>query len=175
MKFIPIIFIDLISLSDAVLNVLFVVCSGSGIVSVFRNCSSWSSCPGTEGHHLCPTEPFSMQLSQLSGGVAPPASGAAAAAAVGGTGTVTGGAVGMTNKPLPLNQRLQLQREPWFHGAISRKEAEMLLRQVCWGTCGMWDMVGERRQVHYSCLCWSLQKQIRIIYESLEVSFVFCS
>ncbi|KAG0710844.1 SHC-transforming protein 1 [Chionoecetes opilio] len=68
-----------------------------------------------------------MQLSQLSGGVAPPGSGGAAAA--GGTGTVGGGAVGMTNKPLPLNQRLQLQREPWFHGAISRKEAEMLLRQ----------------------------------------------
>lgn len=69
-----------------------------------------------------------MQLSQLSGSVGSPTSGGAAAA--GGTVTVTGGAIGGTSKSLPLNQRLQLQREPWFHGAISRKEAEMLLLQV---------------------------------------------
>lgn len=78
------------------------------------------------------TEPFITQLSQLSGGV----SGGSAAGAIGGAGAVasgtvpSSGAVGGNTKPLPLNQRLQLQREPWFHGAISRKEAEMLLVQV---------------------------------------------
>ena len=88
-----------------------------------------------------------MQLSQLSGGVAAPAGGAAAG---GGTGTVGGGAVGMTNKSLPLNQRLQLQREPWFHGAISRKEAEMLLRQVGGGCVGWVEGV------------WSVLKCVRV-------------
>lgn len=78
------------------------------------------------------TEPFITQLSQLSGGV----SSGSTAGAIGGAGAVasgtvpSSGAVGGNTKPLPLNQRLQLQREPWFHGAISRKEAEMLLVQV---------------------------------------------
>lgn len=75
-----------------------------------------------------------MQLSQLSGGV----SGSSTSSAIGGTGAgvtsvggvTTVGALGGTTKPLPRNQQLQLQREPWFHGAISRKEAEMLLLQV---------------------------------------------
>ncbi|XP_050701942.1 SHC-transforming protein 1-like [Eriocheir sinensis] len=92
-------------------------------------------------------QPFTMQLSQLSGGVGSPGGGGAAAA--GAIGTVAGGAVGGTNKPLPLNQRLQLQREAWFHGAISRKEAEMLLLQdgdflvrESQGTAGQYVLTG---------------------------------
>lgn len=79
-------------------------------------------------------QPFSMQLSQLSGG----SSGSGNAGSVvcpSGVNTATMGVqsstgpLGTGNKPLPLSQRLQLQKEPWFHGAISRKEAEGLLIQ----------------------------------------------
>ncbi|KAK7012351.1 sporulation-specific csd4-like protein [Halocaridina rubra] len=78
-----------------------------------------------------------MQLSQLSGSGGNSANATASASCptgstnVGTSSTIasTGGAIGGSNKPLPLNQRLQLQREPWFHGAISRKEAEVLLIQ----------------------------------------------
>ncbi|XP_042213107.1 SHC-transforming protein 1-like isoform X2 [Homarus americanus] len=66
-----------------------------------------------------------------------------------GAGVAAGGTVGGTNKPLPLNQRLQLQREPWFHGAISRKEAELLLLQdgdflvrESQGTAGQYVLTG---------------------------------
>ncbi|XP_047476533.1 SHC-transforming protein 1-like [Penaeus chinensis] len=96
-------------------------------------------------------QPFITQLSQLSGGV----SGGSAAGAIGGAGAVasgtvpSSGAVGGNTKPLPLNQRLQLQREPWFHGAISRKEAEMLLLQdgdflvrESQGTAGQYVLTG---------------------------------
>ncbi|XP_069978203.1 SHC-transforming protein 3 [Penaeus vannamei] len=96
-------------------------------------------------------QPFITQLSQLSGGV----SSGSTAGAIGGAGAVasgtvpSSGAVGGNTKPLPLNQRLQLQREPWFHGAISRKEAEMLLVQdgdflvrESQGTAGQYVLTG---------------------------------
>ena len=47
-------------------------------------------------------EPFSMQLNQMGG----------------------------TNKSLPLTQRLDLQKEIWFHGPVSRRDAELLLKNV---------------------------------------------
>ncbi|KAB7501322.1 SHC-transforming-like protein 1 [Armadillidium nasatum] len=60
-------------------------------------------------------EPFSMQLTQLSSHTDSMSSN-----------TTT---TGTTTKPLPLAQRLELQREIWYHGPISRKEAESLLKQ----------------------------------------------
>lgn len=39
-------------------------------------------------------------------------------------------AANVVPKALPLSQRLELQREIWYHGPISRKEAECLLKQV---------------------------------------------
>ncbi|KAK3855154.1 hypothetical protein Pcinc_038425, partial [Petrolisthes cinctipes] len=91
-------------------------------------------------------QPFSMQLSQLSGGGTGAVGGASGATGVSSGGTVGGVSVG---KPLPLNQRLQLQREPWYHGPISRKEAEMLMVQdgdflvrESQGTAGQYVLTG---------------------------------
>lgn len=94
-------------------------------------------------------QPFSMQLSQLSGGVSSSSTGGGVGGLTAGAVNVVGGVVAGTTKPLPLNQRLQLQREPWFHGAISRKEAEMLLLQdgdflvrESQGTAGQYVLTG---------------------------------
>ncbi|KAK4315659.1 hypothetical protein Pmani_013122 [Petrolisthes manimaculis] len=91
-------------------------------------------------------QPFSMQLSQLSGSGTGAVGGASGATGVSSGGTVGGVSVG---KPLPLNQRLQLQREPWYHGPISRKEAEMLMVQdgdflvrESQGTAGQYVLTG---------------------------------
>ncbi|KAK8727567.1 hypothetical protein OTU49_009625 [Cherax quadricarinatus] len=98
---------------------------------------------------LSSKEPFSMQLSQLSGGVSSSSTGGGVGGLTAGAVNVVGGVVAGTTKPLPLNQRLQLQREPWFHGAISRKEAEMLLLQdgdflvrESQGTAGQYVLTG---------------------------------
>lgn len=66
---------------------------------------------------------------------------------------VAGGMVGVSRAvAADGTERSRLQTEVWFHGSISRQQAEQLLKQVIY-SCQLSFLIGEEIHSHFNPYC----------------------